>query len=159
MQRAQDTMRQVQDNMLEQVTKLNETKVETVVSQSDGTKTSIVGPNILYLLLYAAIVSKEKDMDIPFHEFAKVLGKVQARYCEGLLDGLAALNSDILKVEQGSRPTRKKVTVYEEQKLGNKEHWKEEVEKLGVANNAKELLKRIDEYYSDIKNQNPPDSL
>lgn len=159
MQKAQDTMKQVQDDMLEQVTKFNETKVEATVPQADGSQKSIIGPNILSLLLYAASLSKERNMDIPFHEFGRVYGKVQARYCEGLLDGISAINSDKLKVEQGSRVTRKKVTIYDESVLGTKDHWRGETEKLGDDSSTKDLLKRIDEYYSDVNNQKPTESV
>ena len=98
-------------------------------------------------------------MDIPFHEFAKVLGKVQSRYCEGLLDGLTALNSDKIKVEQGSRPSRKKITVYDVDTLGDKDRWKNEFSNLGFDSMYLELIKRIDIYYSNLDNQNPPDCI
>lgn len=47
MQKAQDTMKQVQDDMLEQVTKFNETKVEATVPQADGSQKSIIGQTFL----------------------------------------------------------------------------------------------------------------
>lgn len=158
LQKAQDSMKQKQDDLLNQVTKFNETKIEGTVEQAGGTTMTIVGPRILSVVLYAAARSKETGMDLPFHEFAKVVG-VQARYCEGLLDGLAALHPDKIKVEQGSRPSRKKVTTFEEAYLGTKESWKTQTEQIDSEKIAKGLLKRIDEYYSDINNQNTSDSV
>lgn len=158
LQRAQDSITQKQDDLLNQVTKFNETKVESVVKQADGKQMPIVGPRILSVVLFAAALSKETGMDLPFHEFAKAVG-VQARYCEGLLDGLAALHPDKLKIEPGSRTSRKKVVIFDENYLGTKDSWKNEVEKIGNEKIAKGLLKRIEEYYSDINNQNSPDSI
>ena len=84
---------------------------------------------------------------------------VQARYCEGLLDGLAALHPDKLKVEQGTRSSRKKVTIFDEDYLGTKGYWKTEIEKIGSEKITKCLLKRIDDYYSDTNNQYSQDSI
>jgi hypothetical protein len=158
LQKAQDTITQKQDDLLNQVIKFNGTRVEGVVKQANGQQMPIVGPRILSVVLYAAAMSKIKEMDLPFHEFAKSVG-VQARYCEGLLDGLAALNPEKLKVEQGSRSSRKKVTLFDEDYLGTKDYWKEETNKIGNEKIAKGLLKRIDEYYSDLNNQNTSDSI
>ena len=153
-QKAQDSMKQTQDDLLGQVTKISETKVE--LKQVDGKQMTIVGPQVLYVVLYAAAMSKEKDMDVPFHKFYEVLGQ-QSRYCEGLLDGLAALNPDNLKVEQGSRNFRKRVTIFNEAYFGSKDYWKSESEKIDNDRIAKGLISRIDDYYSDKKNQNPHD--
>lgn len=158
LQRAQDSMTQKQDSLLDQVTKFNDTKVEGSVEQANGKTIPIVGPRIISVVLYAAICSKESGMDLPFHEFAQVVG-VQARYCEGLLDGLAALHPDKLKVEQGTRSSRKKVTIFDEDYLGTKGYWKTEIEKIGSEKITKCLLKRIDDYYSDTNNQYSQDSI
>lgn len=158
LQKAQDTMKQKKDDLLNQVIKFNDTKVEGTVEQADGKKMTIVGPRIISVVLYAAAKSKETGMDLPFHEFAKVVG-VQARYCEGLLDGLAALHPDKLKIEPGSRASRKKCTVFDEDYLGTKDSWKSETENVGNERIAKGLLKRIDDYFSDINNQSSQDSI
>lgn len=151
-------MRQAQDSLIEQVTKINETKVEAQVQQANGNHIQIFGPTIMYVVLYAAAKSKETKMDVPFHKFFEVIGQ-QSRYCEGLLDGLSALQPDNLKVEQGSRPNRKKVTIFNEDYFGTKDYWKKESEKIDNEKIAKVLLSKIDEYYSDEKNQNPLDCI
>ena len=158
LQKAQDSMKQVQDDLLNQVTKFNDTNVEGIVKQADGNQMPIVGPRILSVVLYTAAMSKETGMDLPFHEFAKMIGG-QSKYCEGLLDGLAALHPDKLKIEVGSRPNRKKVVIFDDSYLGTKDSWESEIEKIGNEKIAKGLLKRINDYYTDINNQNSPDSI
>ena len=66
------------------------------------------------------------------------------------MDGLAALHPDKLKIEVGSRPNRKKVVTFDESYLGTKDSWESEIEKIGNEKIAKGLLKRINDYYSDI---------
>lgn len=158
LQKAQDSMKIAQDSLYEQVSKFNETIIETKVNVSGDNQITIAGPEILYVVLYAAAKSQETTMDLPYHKFAEVVGP-QARYCEGLLDGLAAINQEKLKVEQGSSSTRKKVTVFDETYWGTKDHWRQEAEKIHNGKIAKGLLSRIDDYYSDIKNQIPADSI
>lgn len=150
-QKAQDTLHAE----LQQYFNSNET-IE--VSLSDGKTISIVGPAIMYVTMYAAIKSKETGMDMPYHKFAEFVGP-QARYCEGLLDGIAALHPEKLSVAQGSRVSRKKVTSFDTTYFGTLEYWKEKASTIESEKLSKGLLSVIDNYYSNSDNQLPPDSI
>ena len=156
LQKAQDLMTSKQDLISEGINKFNDNRITLQLPRENGQTQTIVAPPIVYLVLYAAALSKEKDMDIPYHKFAEVIGG-QAKYCEGLLDGIAALNPDNIKVEQGSRFSRKKVTEFNEEYWGSKDELKDKVRKETNGKLSEVLMSKIDDYYSDPKNQLPSD--
>ena len=86
--------------------------------------------------------------------FAKYVGP-QSKYCEGILDGMAVLQPDKIKIEQGSRPARKKVTVFDENSLGTLDVLKNKASSLLNEKLSKNLLTELDNYFSDINNQLP----
>lgn len=156
MQKAQDLMKSNQEQIFEGINKFNENRETLQLSQGNESSETIVAPPILYLVLYAAVLSKETSMDIPYHKFAEEIGG-QAKYCEGLLDGIAALNPENIKVEQGSRFSRKKVTVFNEKKWGTKDGLRDKVRNETNGKLSERLMSKIDDYYSDPKNQLPSD--
>lgn len=147
-------IKQTQDNLHTEFLKIS--KLE--ISQGDNNNGEIEGPVILYVVLYAAAKSFETKMDIPYHKFAEHLGP-QSRYCEGLLDGIAAFSPNKIKVEQGSKPTRKKVTTYDNSIFGSVDNLRKKVETIQNPKLSKSLLTSIDDYYRDNNNQNAPDSI
>lgn len=146
-------IKQTQDNLHTEFLKYAKLDISDA-----GKNVNIEGPVILYVVLYAAAKSRETGMDLPFHKFAEFIGS-QSRYCEGLLEGIAVFCSDKIKVEQGSRSSRKKITDYDENYFGTKEILREKVEAIQNTKLSKGLLTAIDNYYNDTKNQNPPDSV
>lgn len=146
-------IKQTQDNLHTEFLKIS--KLEIV--QGDNNNRDIEGPVILYVVLYAAAKSHETGMDLPYHKFAEYVGP-QARYCEGLLDGIAAFKPDKIKVEQGSRSSRKKVTHYDNDTFGTVERLRQKVEAIPNTKLSNYLLASIDDYYSDNKNQKVQDS-
>ncbi len=149
-QKTQDTIRQAQDDLHNELVKISSLEIP----KDGGGNTTLEGPAILYILLYAAALSKEKNMDLPYHLFAKYVG-VQSKYCEGVLDGMAVLHPDNIKIEQGSRPTRKKVAIFDEKSLGTIEILKNKASSLPNEKLSKNLLAELDKYYSDTNNQLP----
>ena len=147
-------IKQTQDNLHSEFLKIS--KLE--ISQGDSSNGKIEGPVILYVVLYAAAKSRETGMDMPYHKFAEYVGW-QSRYCEGLLDGIAAFCPDRIKVGQGSKTTRKKVIAYDERTFGAVNDLRQKVENIPNQKLSKSLLTSIDDYYSDNKNQNAPDSV
>lgn len=127
--------------------------VKFTVKEGSSEK-QIEGPAILYVVLYAALLSYEKGMDMPFHKFAEYVG-AQAKYCEGLVDGMSVLSSNIIKVEMGSKPTRKRVSQFDVNCLGNKDTLKQKIESIGNTQLSERLLGAIDQYYSIPRNQEP----
>ena len=149
-QKAQDTIRQAQDDIHNELLKISSLEIP----KDGGGNTTLEGPAILYILLYAAVLSKTKAMDMPYHLFAKYVGP-QSKYCEGILDGMAVLQPDKIKIEQGSRPARKKVTVFDENSLGTLDVLKNKASSLPNEKLSKNLLTELDNYFSDINNQLP----
>lgn len=147
-------IKQTQDNLHSEFLRIS--KLE--ISQGDNANGKIEGPVILYVVLYAAAKSHETDMDLPYHKFAEYVG-LQSRYCEGLLDGIAAFCPDKIKVGQGTKNTRKKVIAYDEQTFGAVADLRQKVEAIPNQRLSRSLLYSIDDYYSDNKNQNAPDSV
>jgi len=158
LQKSQNDLQKAQDTMHTELQKYFNSNETIVLNQSDGGTISIVGPAIMYITMYAAIKSKETDMDIPYHKFAEFVGP-QARYCEGLLDGIASLHPEKLKISQGSKSSRKKVTVFDTEYLGTLEYWKEKASNIENEKLSKVLLTVIDQYYCNVENQLPPDSV
>lgn len=95
-------IKQSQDNLHTEMLRIS--KVE--INDKD---IRIEGPVILFVVLYAAAKSFLTGMDMPYHKFSEYVG-IQSRYCEGLLDAISIFHSDKLKIEQGSRSTRKKLS-------------------------------------------------
>ena len=149
-QKTQDTIRQAQDDIHNELLKISSLEIP----KDGGGNTTLEGPAILYILLYAAVLSKTKAMDMPYHLFAKYVGP-QSKYCEGILDGMAVLQPDKIKIEQGSRPARKKVTVFDENSLGTLDVLKNKASSLLNEKLSKNLLTELDNYFSDINNQLP----
>ena len=147
-------IKQTQDNLHSEFLKIS--KLE--IPQGDIANGKIEGPVILYVVLYAAAKSHETGMDLPYHKFAEYVG-LQSRYCEGLLDGIAAFCPDKIKVGQGTKNSRKKVIAYDEQTFGAVADLRQKVAAIQNQKLSKKLLGSIDDYYSDNKNQNAPDSV
>ena len=129
-----------------------------VLDLKDSSKKRVITlTHTMVVTLYAAFMSKEKNMDIPFHVFANFIG-AKSHYAEGMLETLSALD-DGIKLEQGSSPTRKKVTNFNEETFGTKTDLRDKA----IANPNKRIgedfISAIDEYYSDIKNQQAKDSV
>lgn len=146
-------IKQTQDNLHSELLKISQ--LEIFREDNNG---KIEGPVILYVVLYAAARSHETGMDMPYHKFAEYVG-LQSRYCEGLLDGIAAFSPDKIKVEQGSRITRKKVRNFDVKVFGEIADLRKKVEAIPNPKLSKNLLASIDDYYSDNNNQNAPDSV
>lgn len=149
--KSQGDIKQAQDSLQSEIFKI------TSMSFGQGENgVKFEGPRILSVVLFAAARSKEKGMDMPYHKFFKHIG-MQSRYCEGLLDGLAAVQSVKIKVEEGSRPSRKKVTEFDFDIYGNADTLKRSA--IEVADDkTRKLIDDIDDYFSDIKNQQVEDS-
>ncbi len=146
-------IKQSQDNLHSEILKMSQFEIK-----ENNKNIKIEGPVVLFVVLYAAARSYETKMDIPYHKFSEYVG-VQSRYCEGLLDGIATFCSDKLRIEKGSRSTRKKVAVYDEQTFGSVDDLKKKVAAMQNTKLSIGLLNSIDEYYSDKTNQNAPDSV
>lgn len=148
-QKAQDNMKRNLDDLNKPIT-LNVSDLKDHTKKKDVTLT-----HTMVVALYAAAMSKDKNMDIPFHVFAKFMG-AKSHYAEGMLDTLSALD-DGIKLEQGSSPTRKKVTNFDQNIFGTKV----ELKTKAIANQNKrigeDLISAIDDYFSDVKNQQAKD--
>jgi hypothetical protein len=141
-----------QDEMHDQMLKLSERPYEsTAITDEHGGSFS----EVMCITLYAAALSKDKDMDLPFHIFEKYLGAKQTRYCEGLLDGISSYNPDKLRVTQGSFSLRRKVDVFN---INSTDFWRSKIQSIEDEKLATNFVKYIDHYYSDKKNQLPRDT-
>lgn len=144
--KAQGDLKQAQDSLQSEMLKI------TSISFGKGDEgVNLEGPKILSVVLFAAARSMERGMDMPYHRFFKHIG-AQSRYCEGLLDGLSAVQSVKIKVEEGSKPWRKKVTEFDVKIYGSADDLKKRA--IDIADDkTKKLINDIDDYFSDIKNQ------
>lgn len=68
---------------------------------------------------------------------------------------MAILHPDKIKIEQGSRPTRKRVTVFDEKSLGTLDVLKNKASSLPNEKLSKNLLTELDNYFKDVNNQLP----
>lgn len=151
LQKAQDDMKKNIEGIFSPVTfKISDAK-ET------GKKKDITLNHIMIVSLYAAAKSHETSMDLPFHIFASYVGP-QAHYSEGMLEGWAAID-DGLAIEKGSNPTRKKVTKYNAEIFGTTEELRSKAISNPNVRMGKEFIESLDEYFSDIKNQQSKDSI
>lgn len=157
-QKTTGDIQRAQDNINKNLDGLNQT-VSLNVSDTNGSakEKSITLTHTMVVSLYAAAMSKEKGMDIPFHIFASFIGS-KSHFAEGMLEGLSALD-DGIKMKQGSSVTRKRITEFNEQTFGTINDLKEKA----VANPNKRIgadfIAAIDDYYSNIKNQQSKDSV
>lgn len=157
-QKTTGDIQKAQDNMKRNLDDLNNPITLKVSDAKDSSKKrNITLTHTMVVTLYAAGMSKEKEMDIPFHVFANFIG-AKSHYAEGMLEALSALD-DGIKVEQGSSSTRKKVTSFNEETFGTVS----ELRAKAIANKNKRIgvdfISAIDDYYSDIKNQQAKDSV
>lgn len=157
-QKTTGDIQKAQDNMKRNLDDLNNPITLNVADSKDSSKKrDITLTHTMVVALYAAAMSKEKNMDIPFHVFANFIG-AKSHYAEGMLDTLSALD-DGIKLEHGSSSTRKKVTSFNEETFGTKV----ELRTKAIANPNKrigeEFISAIDEYFSDVKNQQAKDSI
>lgn len=148
----QNTMQQTQSKLVAHVEKLSLNFEPIEVLQSGGDKIKIKGPVVLSVTIYAAIMSRQTGMDIPFHKFAEYIGK-QATYCEGLLDGLAAVHPDKISISVGSKKTRKVVHTFDEAYFGDAAFWESKTKEINNTRISDQLLKAIKDYYSHHSNQ------
>ena len=148
----QNTMQQTQSKLVAHVEKLSLNIEPIEVLQSEGDKIKIQGPVVLSITLYAAIRSQQTGMDIPFHKFAEHIGK-QATYCEGLLDGLAAVHPDKISISVGSKKTRKVVQKFDDAYFGDAAFWETKTKEIKNTRISDQLLSAIKEYYSNHSNQ------
>jgi len=157
-QKTTGDIQKAQDNMKRNLDDLNKPITLNVLDSKDSSKErNITLTHTMVVALYAAAMSKEKNMDIPFHIFANFIGS-KSHYAEGVLEALSALD-DGIKLEQDSSPTRKKVTKFNEKTFGTKV----ELRAKAVVNPNKrigeEFISAIDGYFSDVKNQQAKDSI
>ncbi len=157
-QKTTGDIQKAQDNMKRNFDDLNKPITLNVSDSKDSSKKrDITLTHTMVVALYAAAMSKEKNMDIPFHIFANFIG-FKSHYIEGMLEALSALG-DGIKIEQGTSVTRKKVTNFNEETFGTAV----DLRAKAVANPNKrigeEFISAIDQYYSDVKNQQAKDSV
>jgi hypothetical protein len=144
----QDNLLQAQDSLHEEMFNMANIQVG-----SGDKETNINGPKILTMVLYAAAKSKESGKDIPYHILGRYVGG-QAKYCEGLLDGFAAISSSKIKVSTGLKSTRKKVETFDTDTFGSAEELKKKaINSTGIKN--KEIIDKIDNYFCTACNQHP----
>jgi hypothetical protein len=141
-------MQKSQDEIQEHIFKLSDNTTKISV-QNGSTPIQADLSEAMYIALYAASLSKETGMDLPFHIFARYLGPKQSRYCEGLLDGITAFNPDMLKLVQGSSVTRRKVEIFN---LGDVD-WKCQIKSIKDSQLASAFVDKVEQYYLDTKNQ------
>lgn len=150
-QKAQDDMKRNFEGLFNPITvKMPDAKDETK-------NKDITLNHIMIVSLYAAARSKETGMDIPFHIFANFVGP-QAHYSEGMLDGWAAIDDDLV-IEKGSNPNRKKVSQYNSSTYGTVDELKEKALSNTNTRLGRDFIDAIDKYYCDIKNQQSKDSI
>ena len=150
-QKAQDDMKKNIEGLFNPVT------VEVSDANNVGKKKDIILNHIMIVSLYAAAKSFETTMDLPFHIFASYVG-YRSHYSEGMLEGCAAIE-DGLTIETGSNPTRKKVTKYNDKTFGTAEELREKAIANPNVRLGKNFIEALDEYFSDIKNQQSRDSI
>lgn len=157
-QKTTGDIQKAQDNMIRNLDDLNNPITLKVSSLKDSSKKrDIILTHTMVVTLYAAYMSKDRNMDIPFHVFASFIG-AKSHYAEGMLETLSALD-DGIKLEQGSSPTRKKVTNFNEETFGTKTELRDKAVANPNKRIGKDFISAIDEYYSDIKNQQAKDSV
>lgn len=150
-QKAQDDMKKNIEGLFNPVT------VEISDAKELGKKKDITLNHIMIVSLYAAARSFETTMDLPFHIFASYVG-YQSHYSEGMLEGWAAIDEG-LTIEKGSNPTRRKVTKYDCNIFGTADELRGKAISNPNVRMGRDFIEALDDYFSDIKNQQSKDSI
>ena len=77
-------------------------------------------PQILCVIFYVCLCSKDTGKDLPYHILGKFFGN-RSYYCEGVINGLSVIKPDLIKVKTGSKPMRQAIEVYNADALGSKD--------------------------------------
>lgn len=158
LQKSTGDIQKAQDSINKNVDGLNKTVSLTVLdSKGENKEKNITLTHTMVVSLYAAIRSKETGMDLPFHVFANFIGG-RSYYVEGMLEILNALG-DGITMTVGSSSTRKKIIDFDQNKFGTKAELKKKAEENPIKKIGYEFIAAIDDYYSDMKNQQPKDSV
>jgi hypothetical protein len=126
-------------------------------TKQDGEPTELIGkdiPQILYVIFYVCALSKKTGKDLPFHILAKLFGTRSSYYCEGVINSLSILNPTKLKIQTGSKPTRKTIDIYDEQAYGSIDLLSKKIEdgkntKLGI-----DILQKLNQYFDSNDDDN-----
>lgn len=92
-----------------------------------------------------------------YHKVTDYLGE-KKHYAEGMLEALSALNDGITLI-QGSSSTRKRVTQFDENKFGSQSELREKAISNPIKHIGIEFIEALENYYSNIENQNAKDSV
>lgn len=123
-QQKQDDIQKAQDELAKNWKEFS-TNVNSITNDGhqDIDASELAGkgiPQILCVIFYVCLCSKETGKDLPYHILGKFFGN-RSYYCEGVINGLSVLKPDLIKVKTGSKPTRQTIDVYNEGALGSKE--------------------------------------
>ena len=124
-QQKQDDIQKAQDELSKNWREFNQ-NVNNLANEGhqNDNATELAGkgiPQILCVIFYVCLKSKETGKDLPYHILGKFFGN-RSYYCEGVINGLSVLKPDLLKVKMGSKPNRQAIEVYNESALGS-EDW------------------------------------
>ena len=160
-QHQQDDIQKAQDSLANNWKEFtqNINKITDEVQQNDiaGELKGKEIPQILYVILYACLGSKNTGKDIPYHILAKFFGPYSF-YCQGIINGLSIFQPEHLKIKIGSKANRQTIESYDEKAYGTKEFLSQQIKDGKNQKLGKDILQELDKYFENI-NEDCSDSI
>lgn len=150
LQQKQDDIQKAQDELAKNWKEFNQMAFNKTIDghNDDGANTLAEGgiPQILCVIFYVCLCSKETGKDLPYHILGKFFGS-RSYYCEGVINGLSLLQPTLIKIKQGSKPTRQAIEVYNEKNLGTKEWLVKQIKEGKNPKLGQDILVDLDNFF------------
>ena len=150
-QQKQDDIQKAQDELSKNWKEFNQNVNNQVTEghqNNDATELAGKGiPQILCVIFYVCLKSKETQKDLPYHILGKFFGS-RSYYCEGVINGLSVIKPDLLKVKVGSKPTRQAIEVYNEKALGSEEWLAKQIKEGKNTKLGEDIIVELDKFFS-----------
>lgn len=150
-QQKQDDIQKAQDELSKNWKEFNQSVNNlSIEGHQDANATELAGkgiPQILCVIFYVCLKSKQTCKDLPYHILGKFFGS-RSYYCEGVINGLSVLKPDLLKVKVGSKPTRQTIEVYNESALGSEEWLVKQIKEGKNTKLGEDIIVELDNYFN-----------
>lgn len=152
----QDDIQKAQDEFFKNWKELSQSVSNPVnEGHQNDDASELVGkevPQILCVIFYVCLCSKETGRDLPYHILGKFFGS-RSYYCEGVINGLSVIKPDLLKVKVGSKPNRQTIETYNSSALGSKEWLQKQIKEGKNTKLGEDILVELNNFfYSDVDN-------
>lgn len=149
----QDDIQKAQDELFKNWKELSQSvsKPSAEGHQNDDAS-ELIGkevPQLLCVIFYVCLCSKETGKDLPYHILGKFFGS-RSYYCEGVINGLSVIKPDLLKVKVGSKPNRQRIDTYNSSALGSKDWLEKQIKEGKNTKLGEDILVALNNFfYSD----------